>query len=194
MARILVVSDDPSRDGDLLAALAAADFAGVAVDGLDPRRPPAGFDLLLLALSSTDAAFDLCTRARSAPDLPPVVIRADRTDPADAFRGLAAGAAAVVPFNVEPVELGRRLRRVLGRSDPSVNGDNRIEFRGHQFPVPTDPARLRDELVTALEDLGRLNDRFAAELAQRWRAEEESLRSRERFELAVRGSGDGIWD
>ena len=86
------------------------------------------------------------------------------------------------------------MRRALARAGLPSNGDMRVEFRGHEFPILTDPARLRDELVTALEDLGRLNDRFAAELAQRWRAEEESLRSRERFELAVRGSGDGIWD
>jgi PAS domain S-box-containing protein len=194
MARILVVSDDPSRDGDLLAALSAADFDGVAVDSLDVRRFPTGFDLILCALTSTDAAFDFCSRGRSCDGLPPVVVRADRTDPADVFRGLAAGAAGVVPFDLDPHELGRRLRRVLARAAPSSNGDNRVDFRGHEFPVPTDPTRLRDELLTALEDLGRLNDRFAAELAQRWRAEEESLRSRERFELAVRGAGDGVWD
>jgi PAS domain S-box-containing protein len=104
---------------------------------------------------------------------------------------MAAGAAAVVPFDLEPAELGRRLRRVLTRG---TSKDNSVELCGHTFPVPDDPARLRDELVTALEDLGRLSDRFAAELAQRWRAEEESLRARERFKLAVLGSGDGIWD
>ena len=93
MARILVVSDDPSRDGDLLAALSAADFDGVAVDSLDVRRFPTGFDLILCALTSTDAAFDFCSRGRSCDGLPPVVVRADRTDPADVFRGLAAGAA-----------------------------------------------------------------------------------------------------
>jgi two-component system, sensor histidine kinase and response regulator len=194
MARILVVSDDPSRDGDLLAALAAADFEGVAVEAFDAPRLPAGFDLILCALTSTDAAFDVCARTRTCPGLPPVVVRADRTDPADVLRGLAAGAAGVVPFDLDPAELGRRLRRALARTAVPANGDTRVEFRGHEFPILTDPARLRDELVTALEDLGRLNDRFAAELAQRWRAEEESLRSRERFELAVRGSGDGIWD
>src|SRR4051794_5709647 len=173
MARILVVSDDPSRVGDLLAALAAADFDGVAVEALDPRRLPAGFDLILCALTSTDAAFDVCTRTRTCPDLPPVVVRADRTDPADVLRGLAAGAArpapaaalrgraagaaGVVPFDLDPTELGRRLRRALARTALPANGDIRVEFRGHEFPILTDPARLRDELVTALEDLGRLN-------------------------------------
>ena len=106
MAHILVVSDDPSRDGDLLAALAAADFDGVAVEALDPRRLPAGFDLILCALTSTDAAFDVCTRTRTCPGLPPVVVRADRTDPADVLRGLAAGAAGVVPFDLEPARAG----------------------------------------------------------------------------------------
>src|SRR4051812_19219956 len=165
MARILVVSDDPSRDGDLLAALAAADFDGVAVDALDPGRLPAGFDLILCALASTDAAFDVCTRARTCVGLPPVVVRADRTDPADVLRGLAAGAAGVLPFDLDPHELGRRLRRVLANGT-AASGGERVDYRGHEFPLPDDPARLRDALITALEDLGRVNDRFAAELAQ----------------------------
>jgi PAS domain S-box-containing protein len=190
MSSILVVADEPSRAVELVAALDAAGFDSQSTDPANAKLP--GFDLVLVAMSPTDAAFDFASRAHCEPSCPPVVVRADRTDPADVLRGMAAGAAAVVPFDLEPAELGRRLRRVLARKGDSING--RVEFGGHVFPIPDDSARLRDELVTALEDLGRLNDRFAAELAQRWRAEEESLRSRERFELAVRGAGDGIFD
>jgi two-component system, sensor histidine kinase and response regulator len=189
MARILVVADEPSRAVELASTL---DAAGFDSESADPARAKLdGFDLILVAVSPTDAGFDFASRAHCEPFCPPIVVRADRTDPADVLRGMAAGAAAVVPFDLEPTELGRRLRRVLARGKLAANS---VEFGGHAFPTSDDPDRLRDELVTALEDLGRLNHRFAAELAQRWRAEEESLRSRERFELAVRGAGDGIFD
>src|SRR5262245_55164937 len=168
MARILVVADDSSRAADVVATLAAAGFDAELTSQIDPSPIHPGFDLVLYALTSTDIGFDFASRARTIPEYPPVIVRADRTDPADILRGLSAGAAAVVTFDLDPAELGRRLRRVLVRTGHPDPNSGPVEFRGHPYPTPDDPVRLRDELVTALEDLGRLNDRFAAELAQRW--------------------------
>jgi PAS domain S-box-containing protein len=53
---------------------------------------------------------------------------------------------------------------------------------------------LEKRVVARTAELGQANCQLQEEVAERRRAEEELRTSRERFELAVQGAGDGIWD
>ncbi|HKB00663.1 MAG TPA: PAS domain S-box protein, partial [Gemmataceae bacterium] len=171
MPRILLVADDPTEARSLPATLAAEGFE-VHTSAALPDRTDL-FELILYHLSSSDDGLLL----------PPVngvpfVIRLGGKDPAAVLNCLEAGAASVVPPDLPPADLARRLRRVLRRpAAPSGTLEH-----------------LRDELVAALEDTARLHEWFQDELLHRRLAEEDARRNWERFELAVRGSGDGIWD
>ena len=139
-------SDDPSRDGDLLAALAGAGFAGVAVDVVGPPTPAGRLRPHPLRPHLDRRRLRSRTRARTVAEAPGR--RPGRSDrpgrrPSRARRRGGRGR----PVDLEPAELGRRLRRVLARTGPPPNGDPRLEFRGHEFPIPTDPPDSRDELA-----------------------------------------------
>jgi PAS domain S-box-containing protein len=170
MPRILLVADDPTEVRTLPAALAGEGFEVHAAASLPNGADR--FDLVLYHLSSDDGL--LLPPANGTP----FVIRVGRNDPAAVLNCLEAGAASVVPPDLPPADLARRLRRVLGR--PAA--------------PPGTVEHLREELVAALEDTTRLHEWFQDELLHRRLAEEDARRSWERFELAVRGSGDGIWD
>ncbi|HEX3152465.1 MAG TPA: response regulator [Gemmataceae bacterium] len=191
MPKILVVANDPAHCAHVAASFDAAGFETSTTPRLKQLSP--GFDVVVCALNSSDENFEFC-RGLVDSACPPVVVWVDRIDPANVLRGLAAGAAGIIPFDLDPAELGRRVRRILARPAGPKPSEQVVELGGEKHSIRATSARLADELVMALEDLGRVNHRFAAELAQRWRAEEEALRSRERFELAVQGSGDGLWD
>ena len=117
----------------------------------------------------------------------PVIVRVDGSDPGLVLRGLAAGADRVIGRDLSNDEVVRRIRHTIARQLPG-------RPNGHAFVAAADREQLQEELLAALDDMVRLNERVQAELQQRKRAEEEARRSRERFELAVRGSGDGLWD
>src|SRR4051794_27622999 len=171
MPRILLVADDPTEARTLPAVLAGEGFDVHAAAALPDGAHH--FDLVLYHLSSPEDGL-LLPPANGVP----FVIRLGRKDPAAVLNCLEAGAACVLPPDLPPADLARRLRRVLGR--PAA--------------LPGTVEHLRDELVAALEDTARLHAWFEDELLHRRLAEEDARRNWERFELAVRGSGDGIWD
>src|SRR5215213_2735247 len=137
MPRILLVADDPTEVRTLPATLAGEGFEVHAAAALPDG--PHHFDLVLYHLSSSDDGLLL-----PPTNGVPFVIRLGHKDPAAVLNCLEAGAASVLPPDLPPADLARRLRRVLGRpATPSGTLEH-----------------LRDELVAALEDTARLHEWF----------------------------------
>ena len=80
------------------------------------------------------------------------------------------------------------------RGAPGANDHCLVGFRGKPYALCIDREHLLDVLISTFEDVDHVNEQFRQEIEQRGRAEEEALRQRARFDLAVQGAGDGIWD
>ncbi|MBO0700109.1 MAG: PAS domain S-box protein, partial [Zavarzinella sp.] len=171
MPRILLVADDPTEARTLPATLAGEGFEVHAVTALPDAAHH--FDLVLYHLSSPEDGLLL-----PPTNGVPFVVRLGRKDPTAILTCFEAGAASVVHPDLPPPALARRLRRILAR--PAAR--------------PGAAEQLRDELIASLEENARLREQLEEELARREMADQEARRNWERFELAVRGSGDGIWD
>jgi PAS domain S-box-containing protein len=92
----------------------------------------------------------------------------------------------VTPF--EPQDLPSA-RAIHGEEVNDVEMYIRRSLRADGIWVSANARPLRDEMGTLRGGVVVFRD-----VTERKRAEEELLRSRERFELAVRGSQDGLWD
>lgn len=128
-SRVLVVEDDPSLGGGLIAVLAAAGHEVRWAQTAAQARRSFGEvvpDLVLLDLGLPDAdGLDLCRELREAHPGVVIVVVTARTDEADAVRALDGGADDVVLKPFRTGELVARLRAHLRRREDAGAGELR---------------------------------------------------------------------
>lgn len=170
MSRVLVLTNDPTEARPLTAALSADGFQVETANDADRSLAglPNGFDLVLCDLEPAAAGLSFCKRIKGQPTTHnlAVVLRVDSSDPGHVLRGLAAGADRVVTRDLAPDQLVRRIRNMtVPRTSARSNGA--------EFVLQADREQLQEELLAALDDMVRLNERVNSELAQRRKAEEQ---------------------
>ncbi|MCW2601095.1 MAG: DNA-binding response regulator [Frankiales bacterium] len=161
-ARVLVVEDDPTLGGGLVATLAASSYeVRWARDCAQARAlmtsGPADLVLLDLGLPDGDGV-ELCRQIRALDNQVVVVVVTARTDEADAVLALDAGADDYVAKPFRTVELLARLRAHLRRRDalgqPDLRvGRTRLDLRARRAWVGEAELPLRPkefELLVAL--------------------------------------------
>jgi class 3 adenylate cyclase/CheY-like chemotaxis protein len=166
MPRVLIIEDSPTQAQQLAFILEDAGFEVEAAPDAEQgftrlTRQPAWFALVLSDLNLPgDSGFDLCRRIKADPALRaiPVVVCTSEADPMNVLRGLQAGADGFLTKDREPSEIVASVRRALDRAAvPESMVSNRVQFLGREFELAAGRAQLLDILVTAFEDVVRLN-------------------------------------
>jgi pilus assembly protein CpaE len=126
-ARILVLTDDPSLERLLGAALGAAEralrFVATAEEAIGIASLDAPHLVVLDANTAGEGAWSVLAHVRGAlgPTHVPVIMLG-RDDPREKVRGLRAGADDYQALPVHPAELVARVRRLLSRFPPPGAG------------------------------------------------------------------------
>ena len=105
--------------------------------------------------------FELCRTLRRTSDVPVVMVTA-RNDTHDVVAGLEAGADDYLTKPFAPKELSARIRALLRRVRPSVNGHSRLSF-GDLELIPDEGKVLRDGIEVHLT---KTEFRLLCELAE----------------------------
>jgi PAS domain S-box-containing protein len=199
MPRILLVSDDLANTRVVSAKLAEQGFdvksASDAESALECIAAES-FDLLLtgLMLPGQDG-IELCRQIKQDPQrrrLPVVVLTASR-EASDVLRALEAGADDYLSKDRPMTDIVARLRQIIRRGCwPLFNHGGeptRVKFLDREYAINAGHEQLLDVLLSAFEDLARLNMQCEQELAARRQAEQELLESEARqraiFESAL---------
>ena len=202
MAEVLIVCGDSNESAMLGEALCRAGHAIRLIlpaefrDSWDRRQA----DLLLRDLDQpADDSIQWIreVRANDQTRSTPIAVYSRQFDPARILLALEAGADSFLFLEQPPDEMNAAVRRVLargGHADSSGSSRALISFRGQSVALGADREELLDLLVPTFEMIDRLNIQLAAEINRRAKAEQDMDRVQERFDLAVRGAGDGIWD
>jgi PAS domain S-box-containing protein len=203
MARILVVEDSPTQARQLAYVLEEAGFAvATAPDAERGFRllERDGFEAVLTDLVLPgDSGFDLCRRIKAHPGhrRTPVIVLTSQADPVNVLRGLEAGADGFMTKDLDPAEVVGRVQRVLTWSGlvtpPPAVLPVRVRFLGHDFDLAAGREQLLNVLLSAFEDVVRLNDRHEQELAQRRRAEQALATERNQLRTLIDNLPDHIY-
>jgi two-component system, sensor histidine kinase and response regulator len=128
-----------------------------------------------------DSAFELCRRLKSSeiPRQVPVIIQTTAGIPEEVLRGLEAGADGYIARGVPNEKTVERILRVLEQASgcPKLPADGvsdpaEVRFHDRDYRPGTSRQQLLNVLVSALEDLARVNEHQAAELSRRREAEQ----------------------
>jgi signal transduction histidine kinase len=172
MARILLIEDSPTQAQRLALVLEAAQFAvEIAPDaerGLE-RLAREHFDLVLSdLLLPGDSGFDVCRRIKADAGRRhiPVIVLTSQADPANVLRGLEARADGFLTKDREPEEIVRSIRRTLESAERRLaDGPCRVAFLNQDYDITAGRQQLLNILVSAFEDVVRLNQRVEADAA-----------------------------
>jgi class 3 adenylate cyclase/CheY-like chemotaxis protein len=177
MPRVLIIEDSPTQAAQLALILEDAGFevetAPDAEQGFARlARAPGSYALVLSDLNLPgDSGFDLCRRIKAEPGLDaiPVVVCTSEADPMNVLRGLQAGADGFMTKDREPPAIVASVKRALDRSAAAASAGaaaNRVQFLGREFELSAGRDQLLDILVSAFEDVVRLNQQIEHEKAR----------------------------
>jgi len=164
--RILAVEDDERIRSAVKLALEDEGWivdeaeSGEAAIELFHRSPP---DVVLIdiMLPGMDG-FELCRTLRRTSDVPVVMVTA-RNDTHDVVAGLEAGADDYLTKPFAPKELSARIRALLRRIRPSINGQHQRLAFGDLELIPDEGKVLRDGIELHLT---KTEFRLLCELAE----------------------------
>ena len=164
--RILAVEDDERIRSAVKLALEDEGWivdeaeSGEAAIELFHRSPP---DVVLIdiMLPGMDG-FELCRTLRRTSDVPVVMVTA-RNDTHDVVAGLQAGADDYLTKPFAPKELSARIRALLRRIRPSINGQHQRLAFGDLELIPDEGKVLRDGIELHLT---KTEFRLLCELAE----------------------------
>jgi DNA-binding response OmpR family regulator len=124
--RILVVDDDQRLRELLVRYLGGEGYEVKAVPdgaGMDKQLARERYDLIVLDLMLPgEDGLAICRRLRGQANAPTIIMLTAKGDDVDRIVGLELGADDYVPKPCTPRELVARLRAILRRAQPSVDG------------------------------------------------------------------------
>lgn len=170
MPRVLVVEDSPTQARRLAFILEDEGFEVETVADAETafaKLVDGGFEIVVSDLHLPgDSGFDLCRRIKDSPETKrlPIVVCTSQADPVNVLRGLQAGADGFITKGREPEEIIGCVRRALARPVEDRRAETKhVSFLGQDFAIETGREPLLDILVTAFEDVVRLNQRIELE-------------------------------
>jgi adenylate cyclase len=173
MHRVLIVEDSPTQAQQLAFILEDAGFeveiAPDAEQGFE-RLARGSISVVLSDLNLPGGSgFDLCRRIKADPALRevPVVVCTSEADPMNVLLGLQAGADGFMTKDREPAAIVASVRRALDHAaQPDASTSNQVHFLDREFELTAGRAQLLDILVSAFEDVVRLNQQIEQEKAR----------------------------
>jgi signal transduction histidine kinase len=167
MPRVLIVEDSPTQARVLALVLRELGFDPETVPDAErayERLTAGDLDVVLSDLHLPGGSgFDLCRRIKADARLRhiPIVVCTSEADPANVLKGLQAGADGFMTKGREPADIAGGLRRVLARpAAPGGEPPIRVRFLNQEFGLSAGREQLADILVTAFDDVVRLNKRY----------------------------------
>ena len=208
MTHILIVEEPSDDSSGLREFLNSSGFETSTASTIDGTIAAAMGEftpcmIVIDSLLADGAAWELCRRLRSAefPHRIPVIVQTTAGVAEEVLEGLEAGADGYVARGLPNETTALRIRQVLdqvsGGQQSDSDSHNRsgvaeevvdhagIRVNDRDFKVGTSRQQLLNVLVSAFEDLARVNEHHEKELARRRKAEQRLKDSEALYESLV---------